>query len=186
VDVDFITWDESQEVNGVVFPDWGDESFSLDFEWTPNIFYISNGSEEIFAVLEPETYAAATEDITYLTAGWFMDSELAEERRGFIRFTGDGQMNSVWVYTNPDGSGTPSEITPTPGDSFTVVDYWLEYATNPDGELVEYAGDTIIFGETPLTWTGYPPIGGSYIVGIAAEDFDGNLFFEFVPINVTE
>jgi hypothetical protein len=186
VDIDFVTWEESQEVNGVVFPDWGDESFTLDFEWTPNIFYISNGSEEIFAVLEPETYAASNEDMTYLTAGWFTDSELGEERRGFIRFTGDGQMNSVWVYTNPDGSGTPSEIIPTAGDSFTVVDYWLEYATNPDGELIEYAGDSITFGETPLTWTGYPPIGGTYIVGIAAEDFDGNTYFEFAPINVTE
>jgi hypothetical protein len=186
VDVDFVAWDETQELNGVVFPVWGDESFTLDFEWTPNIYYISNGSEEIFAVLEPETFAADTEDITYLTAGWFVDSELGEERRGFIRFTGDGQMNSVWVYTNPDGTGTPSEIIPTPGDSFTVVDYWLEYTNNPDGELVEYGGDTITFGETPLTWTGYPPIGGTYIVGIAAEDLDGNTYFEFVSINVTE
>lgn len=186
VDVDFITWDETQEVDGVVYPVWGEQSFTLDFEWTPNIFYISNGSEEIFAVLEAETYAANNEDMTYLTAGWFIDSELGEERRGFIRFSGNGQMNSVWVYTNADGTGTPSEIIPTPGDTFTVVDYWLEYTSNPDGELIEYAGDTITFGETPLTWTGYPPIGGTYIVGLAAEDFDGNLYFEFVPIKVTE
>ena len=29
----------------------------LEFEWEPNIYYISNGSEEIFAVIEPETGA---------------------------------------------------------------------------------------------------------------------------------
>jgi hypothetical protein len=186
VDIDYITADAVRELNGVTFPDWSATPIDLDLEWTPQIFYISNGEEEIFAVLEPELYGAAAEDTFYLVDGFLTEAASGAVRSGYIRFNGVGEMNSVWIYTDDNQTGTPSEIYPIAGDSFTVTDYWLEFGDNPDGELVEYSGGSITFGDAPLTWSGYAPIGGTYLVGIVVEDMDGNYTFEFVPILVTE
>ena len=94
-----------------------------------------------------------------------------------IDFSGSGDMLSVWGYSGSDGAsgvGTWHEITPQPGDTFTITDEYLEFDEDLDGKFADYGGGTMTFGDTPFTMLPYSAFPGEYVLGIGVEDFDGN------------
>ena len=98
-------------------------------------------------------------------------------------------MVSVWGFTDADdgsGASTWHEITPQPGDTFTITDEYLEFDENPDGEFVDYLGGTMTFGEMPFTIVPYTAYSGEYVLGIGVEDLDGNVVWEYTEVKVAE
>ncbi|MBN2548305.1 MAG: hypothetical protein JXB15_04040 [Anaerolineales bacterium] len=186
-DIDYIASETTKEMNGVYYPDWGaGVSFPLDFEWSPTVFFLNNGGEEVFAVLEPETYGVGSADTFYTVRGYFTFSDSGEKRNGYIRFNGEGKLDSIWGYTNADGTGSPRQITPLVGDTFTVFNEWLEFTPNPDGEFVDYEGGVITFSDQPLEFVGYDAPPSDYLLAIIVEDLDGNTTLAYAQVTVTE
>jgi hypothetical protein len=189
-DAGFVEPGATKEIGGVYYPDWGEEGVaSVEYEWDPTLYYMSDGNEanDQFAFFEPTVYGAdVSEDIytvrgtyTFMDTGTLIDAE--------IDFNGNGDMQSVWGYSEEnDGSGTWHEITPKPGDTFTITDEYLEFDMNPDGEFVDYDGGVMTFGETPFTMVAYYVFPGDYTLAIGVEDLDGNITWEFTEIVVTE
>jgi hypothetical protein len=92
----------------------------------------------------------------------------------------------VYGFTDEDGTGAPREITPIPGDTFTILEEWLDFDQDPEGEFVDYEGGTLTFGEQRFEIVPYYAYPGSYVLGIIVEDMNGNFYEEFVEVTVTE
>ncbi len=188
-DMDFINADETRESGGIYYPDWGDEGeLALAFDWEPTLYYMSDGNEENdqFAFFEPEVYGVDDASTTYIVYGVYKSAQDGSEIDAVIRFGGDGKMRNIFGFNGQNGAGAPREITPKPGDTFTITEQWLDFDVNPDGEFVDYQGGTMTFGKQGFEMTPYYAYSGNYVLGVIVEDLNGNRTESFVEVTVTE
>jgi hypothetical protein len=185
--MDFIGADETLEIGGVYYPDWGDEAvIEMEVDWEPTIYYMTDGVLEEFALFEPAIYGLVEEDDLYSVQGEYIFADSGERLDAVMYFDSDGIMMSIFGFTGEEGFGAPHAITPRIGDQFVITESWLDFADTPEGEWNEYEGGTLTFGEEPFTWEVYYGFEGEYSVGILVEDLDGNIYSAFVEITVTE
>jgi hypothetical protein len=187
-DSDFISAENTKELNGIYYPDWGDTSFPLEYEWTPTLWYMSDGNpdNDQRALFSPETYGASDAENIYTVRGVYTYVADNVPVDAIMSFNGDGVMQSIFGFSGDNGAGSMAEIRPQPGDTFTITDEWLEFDKNPDGEYKNYDGGVMTFGDTPFTFTSYSAYPGKYVLGIIVEDLNGNTSQEFIQVNVTE
>lgn len=153
---------------------------ALDYSWDPQIYVITDGSKQTFALLNPETYGASYTDATYSTDGIY-NFQGGQSRAARLIWDSDGNLRAIYAFTNADFSGAPSEVTPEVGDTFTILDQWYDLATQ---EYTSEEGDTLTFGTAPWTYSAVPAPAGTYNVGFIAEDIDGNYTEQYVDVEV--
>jgi hypothetical protein len=183
-DSDFLESPQTRELNGVYYPDWGTEPFTLEFTWEPIVFAIDDGVNTAVALLNPEDYGASPEEAIYAVEGIYTFAEGGEQRYATLYFS-NGQLRQIFGFTGPDGNGAPREITPHRGDTFTILEKWMDL--DAQGNVVNNArqeGDTLTFGEEMFTWKQLYAAAGDYIVGFIIEDLDGNSQTSFVQVIV--
>jgi hypothetical protein len=171
-DQDFLFAAEDITVGGVTYPKWPEGAFTVEYEWFPIVYAISDGTTSIRTLFSPETYGEAP---TYAVDGiyHFADGSAARYARLFFR---DGVLSQVFAFvgTANSGAGAPREITPRPGDQFTVLaqgDFLTEEVTD---EVYSAESGTLTFGDEPFFIDEAVAPSGNYVVGVIAEDLDGN------------
>ena len=184
-DSDYLESEESREINGVYYPNWGDEGeFTMEFEWEPIVFAINDGTDSVVAHFTPETYGQSFEDATYTVEGIYTYGDSGETRYARLLFS-DGLLRQVFGFTNDNGTGAPREITPTSGDTFTVLEEWLDLDANGKvTQKVRQEGGTLTFGDSMFTWQDLDAAAGEYVVGFVVEDLDGNSYESFTTVTV--
>jgi hypothetical protein len=188
-DMDYIDAGQSREVGGVFYPDWGDEGLvEIEFEWAPVVYGISDGSGGVqFALLMPEEYGDTDEAATYTVEG---DYTFANGGTRFARlFFRDGELQKVVGFMAQGGAGAPRVITPRAGDSFTIQHQVILLKSDEPDAPVEYVreqGATLTFGDEPWTIEEVPGPAGDYVLGVQAEDLDGNLYEAYTTVTVNE
>lgn len=188
-DMGFIGAEETREIDGIYYPDWGDEAtIPIEIDWEPTLYFMSDGNEahDQFAFFAPEIYGVTEEQDVYTVRGIYTFAASGEQREAVISFSGDGQMLSVFGFSGANGTGSPREIIPQAGDTFTIYEEWLEFENNPEGEFVDYLGGTMTFGKQRFTMVPYYAYAGQYTLGIIVEDMNGNQTAEFVEVTVKE
>jgi hypothetical protein len=183
-DSDFLESPETRELNGVFYPDWGTEPFTLAFTWEPIVFAINDGSTSAVALLNPENYGASPQEAVYTVEGLYTYADGGEQRYARLYFS-NGQLRQVFGFTGEDGSGAPREIIPQSGDRFTILEKWMDLG--PQGEVdqvVQQEGETLTFREEMFTWEQLFAAPGEYVVGFMVEDLDGNAQTSFVQVEV--
>ena len=81
----------------------------------------------------------------------------------------------MFGFTGEGGTGAPREIIPQTGDTFTVLEKWMDL--DQSGKVTKVAtqeGGTLTFGDQMFTWEDLDAAPGEYIVGFIVEDLDGN------------
>jgi hypothetical protein len=182
-DTDFLEAGDTREIGGVYYPDWGEGDFTMEFEWEPFLFAIDDGDQKAIALFEPQDYGATPELAIYAVAGvyTYLDGETRVAQLHFM----DGQLNQVFGFANDDGSGAPREIVPQVGDTFTILEQWMDLDSN--GRVVKITtepGATLTFGEEPFSWTELDAAAGAYVVGFIVEDLDGNTVESYTQVKV--
>jgi hypothetical protein len=149
---------------------------------------MSNGNEaeDQFAFFEPTVYGVSNTDDVYSVRGIFQYEGSSSEIDAVMNFGGDGKMLNIYGFNGEDGKGAPREITPSPGDTFTIIEEWLDFDQNPDGEFVDYVGGTMTFSDQPFQMVPYYAYSGSYTLGVIVTDLNGNSVEEFIEVTVTE
>ncbi|HXF60199.1 MAG TPA: clostripain-related cysteine peptidase [Caldilineaceae bacterium] len=182
-DMDYLESPRTRELNGVYYPDWGEGEFTLEFEWEPVVFAISNGVENAVALFTPESYGATYRQATYTVDGIYTFAD-GETRFARLYFQ-DQALRQVFAYTGEAGVGAPWEVAPAPGDRFTVLDQWMDLDDN--GRVIEMArqdGQTLAFEDQVFTWETLDAAAGEYLVGFIVEDLDGNEQASYTTIQV--
>jgi hypothetical protein len=183
-DTDYLQSSDTIEIDGVYYPDWGDEDFTLEFAWEPLMFAIDDGENTVLGALSPQSYGAAPEDAVYTIDGIYTYDDEGSTRYARLYFR-NGVMQQVFGFTNDDGVGAAREIIPTPGDTFTVLETWLDLDTQ--GNVMNTAtqqGGTLTFSNEPFTWIDMDAAVGEYSVGFVVEDLDGNANEIYTQITV--
>ena len=184
-DSDYLESADTREIDGVYYPDWGDDrEFTMEFEWEPVVFAIDDGVDSVVTRFTPQTYGAAPEDAVYTVDGIYTYADGGESRYARLYFR-DGLLRQVFGFTNEGGTGAPREIHPQPGDTFTVLEQWLDLDQN--GRVAQSAtqeGGTLTFGDQMFSWIDLDAAPGSYIVGFIVEDLDGNKTEVFERVTV--
>lgn len=183
-DSDYLESADTRELNGIYYPVWpGNETFSLEFEWEPVVFAMSDGVNDVVARFQPESYGATFEEAVYAVDGMYTYAD-GETRYARLLFQ-NWVLRQVLSFTEANGSGAAREIVPTPGDSFTVLEQWLDLDAN--GNVAERAaqeGGTLTFQDETFTWVDLDAAAGSYVVGFIVSDLDGNRTQVLAPVEV--
>jgi hypothetical protein len=184
-DTDYLESDDTREVDGVYYPDWGaGGDFTMEFEWEPLMFAIDDGVDYVVAALTPQSYGVAPEEAIYTVDGIFSYADGGESRYARLYFK-DGLLRQVFGFTGEGGTGAPREIVPQPGDTFTVLEKWMDL--DQRGQVVQVTtqeGGTLTFGDQMFAWRELDAAPGNYIVGFFVEDLDGNAFEVYEQVAV--
>ena len=184
-DMDYLESGKSQEVGGVFYPYWSEDPFTLEFEWEPLMFGVNDGKQTATALFSPQTYGARYEEAVYTVDGIYTYAD-GEQRYARLYFdNGTGKLSQVFGYTDNNFTGATREITPEVGDRFTILEKWFELDSNGRMKnIVSQEGDTITFGDSPITWKELDAPSGNYVVGFVVQDLDGNSQPVYTPIQV--
>lgn len=184
-DMDYLESQETREIEGVYYPVWGDgEEFTLEFEWEPLMFAISNGRDKPLALLHPRSFGANPDLAVYTVDGIYTFAEGGESRYARLYFS-DGSLRQVFGFTGEDFAGSPREIIPQPGDQFTILERWMDLDSSGQvSQIVNQEGGSLTFADQTFTWEELWAAPGQYIVGYLVEDLDGNLYQAFAQILV--
>jgi hypothetical protein len=183
-DIDYLESPDSLQVGGITYPDWGDRgSFTLEFEWEPLTFAITDGKTTAQALLVPHSYGASPEEALYTVDGiyTFSDGTKSSARLYFS----NGLLQQVVGFNSTDLTGAPHEITPQTGDRVTVLERWLDL--DSQGEVTAMAtqeGKALTFGTQTFTWKTRDAAAGDYVIGFIVEDLDGNSYETYAPVRV--
>jgi hypothetical protein len=183
-DEDYLESIDTREVDGVYYPVWPEDGFTMQFDWEPIVFAVNDGTVLAEAAFKPDSYGKAFEDATYTVGGTYHYAEDGESRTAQLQFR-NGELVQVFGFTGEDSTGAPREILPQTGDTFTVYEQWLDLDDAGKVTNVAYEdGKTITFGEAPITWETLDAAAGEYVVGFIVEDLDGNQHTVTTPITV--
>ncbi len=97
----------------------------------------------------------------------------------------DGYLRQVFGFTGEGGMGSPREIIPQTGDTFTVLEKWLHL--DQSGKVAQTAtqsGGALTFGDQMFAWDELDAAPGEYIVGFIVEDLDGNTYEAYERVTV--
>lgn len=183
-DSDYLESADTREIGGIYYPDWGEGDFTMEFEWEPIVYALNDGTNSVVAMLTPQTYGATYEEATYSTDGIYTYGDSGESRYARLLFQ-DGILQQVFGFTGENGTGSPREIIPQTGDSFTVMEKWLDLDSN--GRVTQTAyqeGGTLVFGDQMFTWEELDAAPGPYLVGFIVSDLDGNTVEVYEQVTV--
>ena len=173
-DTDYLESPNTQQLNGVYYPVWnGDQPFTLTLDWNPTLFQISDGTHTSVALFTPKIYGASAQDAVYTVDGIYHYADgTSLSARLYFR---DGVMQQVFGYTEQNETGSTREIIPQAGDTFTILEKWLDLDTNGQvTQSVTQEGTVLTFGSQTFTWKEVYAGAGDYMVGFIIEDMDGN------------
>jgi len=185
-DMDYLDSGDTREIDGVYYPDWGEGAFTMEFEWEPLMFAINDGATSVTAVLMPQSFGASSEEAVYTVDGIYTDAGGGESRYARLYFS-NGELRQVFGFTGTDETGSPHEINPNAGDTFTVLDKWMDLdASGGAATMASQEGGTLTFGNQPFTWKEMNAAPGQYTVGFIVKDLDGNSYETYTTITVTQ
>jgi hypothetical protein len=186
-DTDYLESEQTREINGVYYPDWGEGPFTMEFEWEPVVFAIDDGAQRVLALFSPQSYGRSFEESVYTVDGIYTYADGGETRRARLYFR-NGMLRQVFGFTDQEEAGAPGaprEIYPQPGDQFTILETWMDL--DGQGNVVRKAtqeGGTLTFGDTMFSWIDLDAAPGAYVVGFVVEDLDGNTREVFGQVTV--
>ncbi len=177
-DSDYLESSDTRQIDGVYYPEWGEGEFTLEFEWEPVVFGISDGTNLEVALFTPESYGKNFQEAEYSVDGVYTFADDAEQRNARLYFQ-NGVLQRVFGFTGESetasGTGAPREITPQPGDTFTILDLWYDLDSQGNvTQAVRQEGGTLTFGDQMFEWEDLDAAAGQYLVGFLVEDLDGN------------
>jgi hypothetical protein len=173
-DMDYIFSEEDREAGGVVYPVWPEEAFDVAYDWEPTVYAVSNGAESVRVLFAPESYG---ESPTYSVEAIYHFADGSADRRATLFFR-DGVLVRAITFTGPatSSAGAPWEVRPKAGDSVTLLQRGYNLSDESEEELYSREAGTLTFGDEPLFIEETPAPSGNYVVGVIAEDLDGNSY----------
>lgn len=148
------------------------------------MFAIDDGQTRVQALLRPSSYGAAPTDAVYTVDGTYTYADSGDERPARLYFS-NGTLRQVFGFTGDGYTGAPREILPQPGDSFTVLEQWIDLDANGGfTDSVTQPGGVLTFGDEPFTWRTLDAAAGQYVAGFIVEDLDGNRQEAYTTITV--
>lgn len=184
-DVSYYVADNTTTIDGVNMPDYGESPIHVEYEWSPSLYALTDGTHEAFVLLQPYEYLSTDGQTVYEVYGQYTEVTGGIPVEASLFFDADGNFLYAYAYpdTDDNGASSPVEITPQIGDTFS--DYVQFYTYDANDEPIynyELSDDVFTWGEEGFSFYTSYPADGQYAVGIIAYDFDNNFVanYEFI------
>jgi hypothetical protein len=185
-DTSYVFADNTTDVGGVTAPDYGASPIQVEYEWDPSLFVLTDGTNEAFALFEPDEYIDANGISTYSVYGQYTPANGGIPTDAKITFDPDGNLLHVYALPDPDGNGitTAVAITPQIGDTFAdyVKSYYFDENNNATFDY-SLSSDTFTWSDQGFWFEARYPVDGQYAVGFYTVDFDNNTTESYEFIN---
>jgi hypothetical protein len=186
-DRDFIAADTTKTEGGVEYPDWSPSDLdSFTYEWEPTVYSLSDGTTDAFALFDPRVYGSDSKDTEYDVRGTYTFADSGTQVAALLQFDADLTFRGMVCFANPDWTGAAHEDLPQAGDTFTISEEWYEPDGNGGYDITRHDGETLTFGDGPLTVTAHDSLPGSYAIGIEATSVLGDDVIEYASVDVTQ
>ena len=127
------------------------------------------------ALFSPESYGKSGEQAVYSMEGIYTFSDSGDQQNARLYFV-NGVLQEVYSFSGENTAGSPRQIIPQTGDTFTILDTWMDLDSQGNvTQTVHQAGETLTFSERMFTWEVMDAATGQYVVGFIIEDVDGIL-----------
>ncbi|HNB85464.1 MAG TPA: clostripain-related cysteine peptidase [Anaerolineales bacterium] len=177
-DMSFVSAPNTISVDGVNAPDYGESPIEISYEWEPYLFVLKDGTNQAYALFEPDEYESADGVTTYSVYGQYTPVNATTPTDAKLTFDLDGNLLNIYALPDSDSNGidTAVAISPQIGDRFT--DYVQYYTFDANGVATytnELSDDVFTYGEQGFWFESYIPVDGQYSIGFYAVDFDNNI-----------
>lgn len=184
-DMDYLESPETAEQNGVYYPLWPQaDQFRLNYEFEPVVFTIRDGTQEVLALFNPQSYGKDYQDATYAVDGTYTFQDSGESHSAQLLFK-DERLYKVLIFVGSDEVGAPYEVSPNVGDSFSPSRRWMDLDSNGNviGTSYDQADSFSFSGGLVSLGSQFLP-SADYLVGILVSDMDGNVTPVYTQISV--
>jgi hypothetical protein len=187
-DVSYYVAENTTTIDGVNMPDYGESPIQVQYDWSPSLYAMTDGTHDAYVLLEPYEYLSADGKTVYTVYGQYTDARSGNPVEASLFFDAEGVFLYAYAYPDTDDNGvsSPVELTPEIGDTFT--DYVQYYTYDANDEAIfnyELSDDVFTWGEQGFSFYESYPETGDYAVGIVAYDFDDNFVASFETITYT-
>ena len=161
--------------DGSQLSEWRDGIHEDFFIWDTQVTYLYDAAETgEFVVMWPAAGLFTVQGRLQRAEGSApVDANLAFDHVS-------GQLVRVWAAQS-DASAAPAEITPQPGDSFTIIDFYLDEAN----QIIREPGVSLTFDEDGQLYFDWRPLpNGDYFMGLSASNVTGDVGTAFVDLAV--
>jgi hypothetical protein len=177
---DYIRSERNEGSTGITRPVW-DESVEVKVNLRPLLRLATDGAHFAFCFALPEGYSSPG----YRQGGIYTLAGDPEPLRALLGFSGDGSLKRAIAYAEHDRSAGAKVLTPKQDDRFAPFVQVFTPSAEPGGwEITSALADTLTLGSWPLRVVIERAMPGDYLVGVVAQDLDGGLFREYVPVTL--
>jgi hypothetical protein len=177
---EYIRAERNDGSSGITRPVWGD-SVDIKVRLRPLLRLLTDGAHHAFCFAFPEGYSSPG----YRQGGLYTLAGETEPLRALLGFSGDGSLNRAIAYAEQDRRAGAKVLTPKQDDRFApFAQVFARAATQGEWEITSAIGDTLTLGSWPLRVITEKPLPGDYLVGILAQDLDGGLFRQYIPVSL--
>lgn len=172
--------------DGSQLSEWRDGLHEDFFIWDTRVTYLYNAAETgEYVVMWPAAgegpFGPAQGRRLYTVQGrWQRAGTNNAVNANLVLDQVTGQLAQVWAVQS-DASAAPAEITPQPGDVFTMYDFYLDEAN----QIVRQPGISLTFDEAGQLYFDWRPLpNGDYFLGLTAANVAGETGTAFVNLAV--
>lgn len=177
---EFVPADQTEEEGGVTYPLWPDGGLDINYNWEPQSFALTDGTNVVNATFDPDEYGDTP---IYRVEGLYTSAK-GGERYALLYFQG-GDLQDIYSYSGAEDEGSLTQIIPTEGDTFTPTESGFDLDPNATEEVVSRpANGTLTYGQDGFSITESEVQSGDYVIGFVAEDLDGQLSEQYVTVTV--
>ena len=172
-DQDYLESPDTKRVGDLFYPSWSRmETFDLSYEWKPTVFGINDGTKVVTALLSPEQYGSQAENAVYTTDGYLSVKATGTTSYARLYFS-NGKLTRVVAYMGDTATGPMHDMTPAAGDTFQLIENWMQATSSGAYETVKEKGEILTFGDKSWTWEEQYAAAGDYVLGFVITDLDG-------------
>ena len=172
--------ERNEGTSGITRPVWGD-SVDISVKMRPLLRLLTDGANFAFCFALAEGYSSPG----YRQGGLYTPAGDTAPLRALLGFSGDGTLKRAIAYADQDGRSSPKVLTPAQGDRFVpFAQVFTPAAVGRGWDITSAVGDTLTLGSWPLRVVTERALTGDYLVGVLAQDLDGGVFREYVPLSV--
>lgn len=184
-DMDYLESSETAELNGVYYPVWPQANqFKLNFTFEPVVFTIRDGTQEVLALFNPQSYGKDYRDATYAVDGIYTFKDSGESHTAQLLFK-DERLYKVLIFVGGDELGAPYEVSPNVGDSFSPSRRWMDLDSSGNVSGTSYdQNDSFSFSGNLVSLGSQFLPSADYLIGILVSDMDGNVTPVYTQISV--
>ncbi len=174
----------TKAVGGVAYPDWSEAPMAqVKLPLAQRL--LTDGQDWALGYLKPVVPRGGAAEVTYTLEAQHRSGWIGRPRRAQLEFSGAGQAIQALSFRELGTGAAPRPFNPRRGDRFIP----LLRLYRPAGEAGAVVEKAIVRGNLlkwrqGLQWQSAPLIPGAYLVGLVAEDLDGQLHRRYAPLEV--